>query len=94
MQYRKVVGTNNPVDLFSNHLDEKTSRHHIETLGYQAADGRAEGRQDYNQSAYRWTNTSMESITAIGSGYTMYRAVRESGNNRPKSKFVSVMSMQ
>ena len=43
LQYKKVFGTNNPAELFTKHLDERTSKHHIVNLGYQAAEGRAEG---------------------------------------------------
>ena len=42
LKFKKVLGTNNPADLFTKHLDEKLSKHHVTNLGYQRADGRAE----------------------------------------------------
>ena len=39
---KKVLGTNNPADLFTKHLDEKTNLRHTVNLGYKIVDGRPE----------------------------------------------------
>ena len=36
----KVLGTNNPADLFTKYLDESTNMHHTENLGFKIVDGR------------------------------------------------------
>lgn len=41
LKYRKVLGTNNPADLFTKHLDEKSSSLHVSNLGLKALGGRA-----------------------------------------------------
>ena len=40
--YHKILGTENPADLFTKYLDYKTIGRHCATLQYRFADGRAE----------------------------------------------------
>ena len=40
LKFGKVLGANNPADLFTKHLDEKTSMHHTTKLGFHATEGR------------------------------------------------------
>ena len=42
VKFQRVLGTNNPADLFTNHLDEKTNLHHTNNLGFQCTAGRPE----------------------------------------------------
>ena len=42
LKFGKVLGANNPADLFTKYLDEKTSLHHVHKLGFQATEGRPE----------------------------------------------------
>ena len=41
-KFGKVLGTNNPADLFTKYLDEKTCTHHTTNLGYHETQGRPE----------------------------------------------------
>ena len=40
LKFGKVLGVNNPADLFTKYLDEKTARHHTHNLGYKEMEGR------------------------------------------------------
>ena len=40
LKFGKVRSANNPADLFTKHLDERTSLHHTTKLGFQAIGGR------------------------------------------------------
>ena len=40
LKYGKVLGTDNPADLFTKYLDEKTCLHHTNSLGYRVTEGR------------------------------------------------------
>lgn len=42
LKYKNVLGTINPADLFTKHLDEKFSSLHISNLGFKTIGGRAE----------------------------------------------------
>ena len=42
LRFHKVLGKDNPADLFTKHLDQSTSENHIGTLQYRFATGRAE----------------------------------------------------
>ena len=42
LKFGKVLGTNNPADLFTKYLDEKTCIHHTTNLGYHETQGRPE----------------------------------------------------
>ena len=54
LKYQKVLGTNNPADLFTKHLDENISQHHSVSIGYQAAGGRAEGAPPLQNISVSW----------------------------------------
>ena len=41
LKFGKVLGKDNPADLFTKHLDVKTMEHHMENLDYHKAIGRA-----------------------------------------------------
>ena len=41
LKFSKVLGTNNPADLFTKYLDEKTNNHLTGNLGYEAIGGRS-----------------------------------------------------
>ena len=41
LKFEKVLGKENPADLFTKHLDERTKDLHTKTLGYQYTTGRA-----------------------------------------------------
>ena len=40
LKFGKAFGTNNPADLFTKYLDEKTRLHHTTNLGYRVTEGR------------------------------------------------------
>ena len=42
LKYQKVLGADNPADLFTKYIDERTIKHHVTNLGYRTAEGRAE----------------------------------------------------
>ena len=42
LKFGKVLGIDNPADLFTKYLDEKTKNHHVTNLGFQAIGGRPE----------------------------------------------------
>ena len=42
LKFGKVLGADNPADLFTKYLDEKTKDHHTTNLGFQAIGGRPE----------------------------------------------------
>ena len=42
LKFGKVLGTDNPADLFTKYFDEKTCIHHTRNLGYNVAQGRPE----------------------------------------------------
>ena len=42
LQFKQVFGKDDPADMYTKHLDEKTSRHHIEILACRFEGGRAE----------------------------------------------------
>ena len=42
LKFGKVLGSNNPADLFTKYLDEKTNVHHTNNLGFQTEEGRPE----------------------------------------------------
>ena len=42
LKFGKVLGTNNPADLFTKYLAEKTCLHHTRNFGYHVTHGRAE----------------------------------------------------
>ena len=42
LKFKKVLGRDNPADLYTKYLDEKTSMHHIRTLAYNFTEGRSE----------------------------------------------------
>ena len=41
LKFGKVLGTDNPADLFTKYLDQGTGDHHIENLGFMYTQGRA-----------------------------------------------------
>ena len=41
LKFGKVLGTNNPADLFTKYFDEKTNNHHTDNLGYHVVGGRS-----------------------------------------------------
>ena len=42
IKFGKVLGTNNPADLFTKYFDERRNMHHINNLGYKVTEGRPE----------------------------------------------------
>ena len=42
LKFKKVLGKDNPADLYTKYLDEKTNKHHVENLAFKFAGGRAE----------------------------------------------------
>ena len=42
LKFRKVLGKDNPADLFTKYLDEQTTNHHLRNLEYRFEGGRAE----------------------------------------------------
>ena len=42
LKFGKVLGSDNPADLFTKYLDERTNVHHTTSLGFHATEGRAE----------------------------------------------------
>ena len=42
LKFNKILGKNNPADLFTKHLDERTNHTHTKALGYKFTAGRAE----------------------------------------------------
>ena len=41
LKFQKVLGRDNPADLFTKYLDERTSSHHLENLAFKFTEGRA-----------------------------------------------------
>lgn len=42
LNFKKVLGRDNPADLYTKYLDEKTSIHHTSALAYRFIEGRAD----------------------------------------------------
>ena len=42
LKVSKILGKDNPADLYTEYLDEKTNNHHTNTVAYQFRDGRAQ----------------------------------------------------
>ena len=42
LKFNKILGKENPADLFTKHLDEKTNEYHVDKLAYKFNKGRAE----------------------------------------------------
>ena len=42
LRYAKVLGRDNPADLYTKHLDTNTSNHHVNNLKFEYQEGRAE----------------------------------------------------
>ena len=42
MKFHKILGKDNPADLYTKYLDEKTNKYHTNNLAYKFRDGRAQ----------------------------------------------------
>ena len=54
LKFSKVLGTNNPADLYTKHLDVKTLDKHVRTLNYYNAKGRAEEAPELHVMSQAW----------------------------------------
>ena len=42
LKFKKILGKDNPADLYTKYLDEKTGGHHVKNFSFKLQDGRAQ----------------------------------------------------
>ena len=99
LKFNKVLGKDNPADLYTKYLDEKTCEHHVTNLAFKFKDGRAgeapklhllsqsraecEGEADFQEC--EWVAKIIQTVSNAWEGKKQRgRASHESKDQKPK----------